>query len=169
MSVNLGKMCAIIDIQGFKNENNKLIVKEIAILTNENRMQHFVFLPPYGLQELPPSKIREAKWMQNHHHGFSWRDGYIPYHHLKALITPLLNNKTIYVKGCEKQYWTKQLFGQTLIVINMEEDLQCPKLSFLKYQYPNTYRCLVHQGVCAQENVFLMEKFLKCNNYSNQN
>lgn len=157
-------MSVIVDIQGFKDNNNKFIVKEAAVLSSENRVQHFIFQPPYKFQGLVLSKQKLAKWMQIYHHRFPWNFGFIPYYMLENCIAPLLKNKHIYVKGCEKKNWIRDIFGSDLSVYNMEDDMKCPKLAFLKYRYPNVHRCLIHEGVCALENVLMLEKFLQnCN------
>lgn len=159
-------MNVIVDIQGFKDNNNKFIVKEAAVLSNGDRIQHFVFQPPYNFGGLQPAKQREAKWMENNHHKFSWKYGFTPYHKLNNLMWPLLRNNYIYVKGLEKQTWMKEIFGDDLIIYNLEEDMECPKLAFLKYQYPNVHRCIVHEGVCALENVLVLGKYMQSKNYN---
>lgn len=155
-------MTAIIDVQGFKGLTNKFIVKELAILTDGNQMQHFVFQPPFRFKDLTIEKRREAKWLCKNYHGFCWDDGYIPYHQMYSLIAPILKDKTIYVKGCQKARWLQDIFSN-ITVHDMEDELQCPNLSYLQFLNSNVQRCLIHNGRCAQQNVCLLRNFLESN------
>ena len=43
----------ILDFQGFKNEKNDYIVKELAIMSTDARIYELhLFLPPYNLRQL---------------------------------------------------------------------------------------------------------------------
>lgn len=157
-------MHAIVDIQGFKDIKNRIIVKELAILTPENQLQHFIIQPPYKFNDLSPGKQREANWLQRNKHGFKWEDGYLPYHLILSTITPLLQNKIIYMKGREKANWLRNFFDNKIAVYEMEEEMECPKLSYLQFLYNNCQSCLIHTGNCAQENVHLLKNFMENKN-----
>lgn len=47
------------DIQGFKIENNKFIVKEFAAYDGV-RISHYIFKPPFPLKMLSPDLYKQA-------------------------------------------------------------------------------------------------------------
>lgn len=150
---------AIVDIQGFKLQNNEFVFKELAILTEEYQLQHYIFKPPFSYKDLTTTEKRQVKWLQHNFHGFKWDDGYIPYQKLYATVEPLLRNKIIFVKGSEKMRWIEQAFGSEFTTYDVEED-GCPKLSALKFEN-DVPSCIIHNGYCALENVFLIRNFMR--------
>lgn len=152
-------MSAIVDVQGFKDNQNKFIVKEIAILTSENKFQHFIFQPPFAFKDLTNEAKKQVKWVKNNLHGFDWYDGYIPYHHLYTIVPTLLHGKTIFVKGQEKIEWIKEFVTENIYIVDVEDELECPKLSWLKFVNQNI-SCISHKGLCALQNVFNIKNFL---------
>lgn len=147
----------IIDVQGFKQKkNNQFILKELAILTSGNQVQHYIFKPPFPYKDLTLAEKKQVRWLQHNFHGFRWDDGDIPYHSICGVADRLLRDKIIYVKGCEKIQWLKQIFGNKLIIYDAEEE-GCPKLTTEDESEPS---CIVHKGQCALKNVFIIRKFL---------
>ena len=51
----------VVDVQGFKIENNKFISKELAAYDGR-KICHYVFKPPFNLNQLPPNLTKEANW-----------------------------------------------------------------------------------------------------------
>lgn len=150
---------AIVDVQGFKDQHNKFIVKELAILSSEDKLQHFIFQPPFKFEDLTPKIKKQVFWLKHNLHGFGWHDGYVPYHYLYTVVTPLLAEKNIYVKGLEKKEWLKDFLGDGVTIWNIEDELNCPKLSWLRFLHTE-FSCLNHKGQCALQNVFTIRKFL---------
>lgn len=155
MSVNT---IIIIDVQGFKLQNNQFILKELAILTSENQVQHYIFQPPFPYKDLTRAEKRQVRWLQYNFHGFRWGDGNIPYNRIYGIadqLLLLLQDKIIYVKGSEKKQWVEQIFGNKLIVYDAEEE-GCPNLTTEDKIEPS---CIVHKGRCALKNVFFIKNF----------
>ena len=159
----------IIDIQGFKGHNNKFLVKELAILHNENEVQHFILKAPFDFNKLPLELQEQARWLHQNHHGLSWEGGSVTFHSVKQFLLHNLRNKIVYVKGCEKRNWLLDILGnrgKTTAVYDMD-DLGCPNLRILKkqdQQHQQQRRCLNHKGYCALQNVYLLNNYLNKKN-----
>lgn len=144
-------MNLIIDVQGFKIENNRFIVKELAAYDGCHTSHH-IFKQPFHLNLLPPDLQKQASWLIKHHHGISWDEGFTPLHKFSNIIKSLTNNcDCIYVKGAEKakliqKYTTKPVF-------ELSED---PPLQ------PSEAQCFFHKRkycICALTNVFLLYNY----------
>lgn len=151
-------MFAVVDVQGFKRENGPFIVKELAILTNQNKLQHFIFQPPFSFKKLTTAEKRNVIWLQRNLHGFYWEDGQVPYHQLYATIKPLLRNETIYVKGSEKVQWMLDILGANGNILNIEDELTCGKI--IDMTSGDEPSCLLHTGQCGLKNVFVIRNLL---------
>lgn len=153
-------MVYFIDVQGFKGAYNSFIVKEIAILNDRNECQHFIVHPPYNISNLPPDLHRKAYNTCQNHHGLDWTIGFSPLDAIIDHFSGVLNSHTIYVKGAEKVKWIKDLFrlGENANVQNLDEK-GCPRIENMRRTYPDISRCIVHQGTCALQNVYLCKKF----------
>ena len=92
---------AIVDIQGFKTDENKFLPKEIAILCN-GQMQNFVIKPPYPFYDLTKTERKQVSWIERNRK-ILWSEGFIPYLNFKYHILDYLSDKCIYTKGLEKQ------------------------------------------------------------------
>lgn len=136
----------IIDVQGFKCENNKFLVKELAAF-NGSQTCHYIFKSPFNFYCLPLEYQQQAKWVTAHHHTIDWNQGYTPFHQFPHIMKQLTNNvEEIYVKGAEKarflQRYTKAC------VIELPES---PPLS------PSDCCCFYHKKqtcICALSNVY---------------
>lgn len=151
-------MSAIVDVQGFKTDQNRFILKEIAILCN-NQMQVFLFKPPYPFYGLSKTERSQVTWIERNRR-ILWNEGFIPYSNHKDIIASILNNKYIYAKGLEKVEWIKEL-TKTNKVYNLE-DKGCPKLIDLYEQYKSSnqvFYCIYHPTICALRNVTTLRKW----------
>lgn len=159
-------MNAIVDIQGFKTENNEFIVKEIAILY-KNKTQVFLIKPPFPFHELTKWEKKQVNWIERNRNIY-WSEGSVPYSKCKGLITNILKDKCLYAKGLEKVAWLKYILKNNNIV-NLE-DKGCPNLLSLYnlYKYSgDVYSCNYHDSVCALKNVLSLNKWLYNNNKYN--
>lgn len=93
-----------IDVQGFKDENNKFILKEIAFLNSENICKVFILKSPYPFEKLPKKYQKQSIWLYDNYHGLNWNTGNDT---LKSVKKYIYNNnlriQEIYVKGLEKK------------------------------------------------------------------
>lgn len=71
-------MFAVVDLQGFKTDNNDFIVKEIAILCENNQMLVLLIKPPFPFNELSETEKMQVRWIERNRQIY-WREGIIPY------------------------------------------------------------------------------------------
>lgn len=141
----------ILDIQGFKIENNKFIVKELAAYDGK-KICHFIFRAPFSEKLLPPNIQKQNLWLTKNHHGLRWEEGVIPYFRLKSIIEELSRHSVpIYVKGREKADFIRTFIKSE----NVLEFAEHPKL-----QSYNP-KCLYHSlnsCICALSNVYKLHE-----------
>lgn len=157
-------MKAIVDVQGFKRDNNEFILKEIAIICND-QVQVLLFKPPFPFYDLTKTERRQVSWIERNRR-ILWNAGVIPYYKNEIYIKELLRNKTIYTKGLEKILWLKYITGNN-DVFNLE-DKNCPSLLHLYNEYKTSndvFCCMYHPTICALKNVTCLKKW--CNDNIN--
>lgn len=121
---------AIVDLQGFKDNDNHFIVKEFALFTKNIQFHDIIQSSTCTFDTLNYSSKRSVEWLKHFHHGLDWNDGYITVDELCKTVEPILKNKLIYVKGLEKIEWLHQLMSYEssskpeLLIVNAE-DLGC--------------------------------------------
>lgn len=151
-------MNAIIDIQGFKTEDNKFILKEIAFICN-NRQQVFLIKQPYPFYDLSKMDRRQVSWIERNRRIY-WSGGFITYSNHRSIVRELLGNKHIYTKGSEKVMWLKEIAGHNN-VFNLE-DKGCPSILTLYSDYKlseDVFSCIYHSNICALKNVICLRKW----------
>lgn len=159
---------AFIDLQGFLyNHKNSLLVKEICILTKNIKFHEFV-KSPFPFNKLNYHFKKQAKWLEDYHHGLNWDMGYITLQELRTTISPILNGKILFVKGANKVKWMEDILDdKKIICINME-DINCD-LSLNKWETTiNQFSCEKHKNLsshCARSNATLLKKWF----YSHRN
>lgn len=146
-------MNLVVDIQCFKRENNKFIVKELAAYNGE-QLFHCVFRPPFALSTLSPDLQKQAQWLTKNHHCIEWTSGSIPHYMFSKVIEDMTKHvDRIYVKGREKATYLQQFISQPIIELDEE-----PAIS------QGSPKCLYHTKshcICALSNVFnLYETFI---------
>lgn len=153
-----------IDAQGFKNDNNEFIFKELAITFNNNEYQNFLIEPPFPFERLSRNKQKEAIWLRNNHHHLNWNDGSVSFKSVQNFLKENICITTdIYVKGIEKTEWIKDILGDNWyqVVVNIE-DLGCENLKSLQKNKPPIIQCPHHYttGCCALKTSFLIRSFV---------
>lgn len=162
----------ILDIQCFKDNNSKFIVKEASVLEVDTGtlLLHHIAQAPYARDVLTQDKLRESYWMSKHCHGLEWDQGDIPYHVLLDKLRSCLANRTlIYVKGVEKQDFVYQNlltpaygYADTEVVDMM--DIGCGSLASIgNILSHNVLRCGRHKNTttrCALANCTLLRSWL---------
>ena len=90
---------AVIEFHGFKDNNNRYILKEFA-LVNGSFQCHVLFASPYSITELNDKMQRTARWLTRNLHGIDWDDGSVPYNEnlIRTLCKPF---STVHTKGLE--------------------------------------------------------------------
>lgn len=160
-------MIAIVDVQGFKNEQNQFIPKEIAVLC-DRRVYVLLIKPPYPFYDLTKKERLQVAWLEKNR-GLLWNEGITPYFNYKNQLCDFLSNKCILTKGCEKVIWLKEMFDNNITVYNLE-DRNCPSLVTLYDQYSsssNILSCVYHEKICALKNVFCLNMWCRENGILN--
>lgn len=155
-------MVYFIDVQGFKGPQNSFIVKEIALLNDQNEFQHFIVNSPYDINNLPPYLQSQAYYVYQKHHGIEWSSGFTPLDSIIVRFSHVLEGHIIYVKGAAKIKWIKDLFrlGGNADVQDLSEQ-GCPSIENLRRTFPGIQRCVIHHGVCALQNVLLLKMYIQ--------
>lgn len=156
-------MNVIVDVQGFKREDNEFIPKEIAIMWN-GRIFVLLIKPPTAFYNLSKKERLQVSWIERNR-GINWNQGLIPYNLYKSVISDFFKNKSIFVKGFEKVLWLKDILNNKN-VYNLE-DKNCPSLVTLYNSYSTSsdiISCIYHSNMCALKNVSCLNKWCIENN-----
>lgn len=151
-------MNVIVDLQGFKSDNNKFIPKEIAI-RSENHVLVLLIKPPYAFYDLSKKERLSVMWIEKNH-SVLWNEGFVPYYNFHFHLRNYLENKRIFVKGSEKVLWLKQIVDNDNV--HNLEDMNCPRLETLHKNYlmsPDIQTCIYHTKVCAYKNASCLYKW----------
>jgi len=94
---------SVVDVQGFRANNNDFILKEICVMRDRDIMFHEVFLPPFEWHELSKEAQRTNNYCRRFVHGLRWDSGTIPYCQMEDVLTRVFNgHDLVYTKGSEK-------------------------------------------------------------------
>jgi hypothetical protein len=116
-------MNLVLDIQCFKREHNKFVVKELAAYDGE-KMSHFLFKQPFPIGMLPHDLQKQVHWLSKHHHCIEWTSGYTPYYYLGDILRDLTSGvDRVYVKGKEKAHYLQKLISKPVIEFDEEPAL----------------------------------------------
>jgi hypothetical protein len=144
-------MTAIVEFHGFKDNNNRFILKELAIVS-ENFQCQIIFKTPFGFNRLNEKMRRTAQWVTRHVHHIKWNADGIDFNKkmLRELVKPY---KVIYTKGLEKVEYLKQFHndvreidwdktdpGQVNCLLSQHrgnEDVKCALYSAKSYSNKN--------------------------------
>ncbi|KAJ8870113.1 hypothetical protein PR048_029125 [Dryococelus australis] len=101
------------DVQGFQNNGNCFVLKEIAF-------SHLT------------ETLHTCLWLSCKFHGLLWEDGQVEYFDAKYLFRKLVNTEdTVYVKEGKKTKWLENILGTSCNIVDLE-DYGCPALQVLK-------------------------------------
>lgn len=149
----------IADLQGFRDMDNRFIIKEISVFL-KGYIQNFLVKPPYPFDSLTYDEKKQVRWLERNR-GIRWSEGHIGYNDFVKIIKPYLFNKKIITKGLEKIEWIKE-FCQDCEVVDIGE-MGCPNFQRL-YKTYNTVNCIHHDKICALRNVLCIKEWYCDNN-----
>lgn len=102
----MARLAAIVEFHGFKDNDNRFVVKELAIVS-EHFQAHLVFSAPYSESCLSEKMRKTADWLTNHFHFIRWDETGVPFD--EELIRVLCSQFSIlYTKGEEKLRFLRQ-------------------------------------------------------------
>lgn len=152
----------VLDFQGFKDNNNNFIIKEIAVTDiNNSLLLHWFIQQPYSISKLSPAYMRQANYNSKFYHGIPWNYGNTSFKHVKKELNKILAYNYVLIKGKEKQIFIQHLFKKAYV-----EDLDyIPSLKKLKSKYFYNscpfHQCHVPLFSCALENVLKIQTYLQ--------
>lgn len=149
-------MRLILDLQGFKDEKNKFIPKELATYDGV-KISHHIFKQPFPLNSLSPEQHKEAVWLMKNYHCINWNDGFTPLHHFSAIIQKVTQDaEFVYVKGREKTNYIKKYCSKPVVEIDEQPCLHkvIPKCMF----HNNSLAMCALSNVFEMYNIFFMNK-----------
>ena len=154
----------VVDFQGFHDNGNNFILKELCIQSIENgklvgARKQYLFLPPFDFRHLSDKKKKEVNYLKNRFHKFSWNCGLQDYDEVYSILKNLNGAKCIYVKGSEKKQVLEKELNRRIIDL---ETLNCPSLSVLKQQDSFVIDCPFMHNTrnCAVNNVYLLSRWV---------
>lgn len=153
----------IIDVQGFKDDFNKFIVKELAVSLSETENYNYFIASPFDFNKLSPSLQKQSKWLTKNFHKIAWTYGSENLKNvLKSIQISTSTADLIYVKGIEKQKWVSELLKTNIIIENIE-NIDCPNFTILYKTYQSIIdkSTCIHSTNCALKNVICLRNFLK--------
>lgn len=160
-------MDIFIDIQGFLDENDKFVPKEVAVLASKNEfIGHWIVKPTFPFQGLSDEIKKRNNWLTIHHHGIEWFEGETSInalnHFLQTIVTPCVN---IYTRGRDKRKYLQMITSRE--IIDLEQDPLCPSYANME----NTESTMCHAHVtkhfrsfkkfsCALNNVYKLRSWI---------
>lgn len=78
-------MNLVLDIQGFKIENSKFMVKKLAGYNGE-KLHYYIFKLPFPFEMLSTDIQKEAKWLIENYHTIHWNEGVTPLHKFNVIL-----------------------------------------------------------------------------------
>ena len=159
----------IVDLQGFKDESNKFILKEITVLHDNDHCIHFIIKPSISFDDLPYEMKDSVHWLVENHHGLDWDSGFVTIEVVKPFLRAHLQGATIFVKGTDKVKWMQDIMNNEGVVINLEDIIKTPSLRNIINSFPNYKPCSEHEKNCTTQHVLAMQAYIKIvDNFFNQ-
>ena len=144
-------MISTVDVQGFKIYDNRFIIKEIAVVLNEEEFHCFHIKAPFEYKDLSERDKRQSKWLALHHHNLSWDHGSDSFMTVKKYLSELLKNRKVYVKGEEKAMWIQEFLDKPILNVETISSYDV-NISRLYNMYPNTLQCQYHDNNNGKSN-----------------
>ena len=157
-------MDLVIDFQCFRDNENRVIPKEVAVLSvKQDFSAHWITAPLYKSNKLKSDVRRTNNWLTLNHHGLDWYDGEVSvkdvYKNLRGICR---RADKIYVRGREKAALLSKVTTREIINLELEDD--CPP--FQKLTWCENY-CMQHaikpthiRFSCALNNAYRLKNWL---------
>lgn len=143
-------MEAVVEFQGFKDNYNRFIVKELVVIGTYFQSQ-IIFQSPYGFNNLNEKMRRTARWLSRHFHNINWNDGGVPYNEeiIKDLCKPF---SIIYTNGLEKVKFLQQ-FHNDVREISWDRSETCKVQCMLSKHNGSDTKCALYSAKSFHENL----------------
>lgn len=135
---------AVVEFHSFKDNENRFIVKELAVVSDSYCCQ-LVFKPPYAKDELNAKMRRTANWLERFFHKISWSDGGITYKE-QTIIDIVKPFDTIYTKGVEKVKFLGRFHNNVKDITF--DPVKVSNFTCILWQHRDTTRCALRSAKC---------------------
>jgi len=157
-------MDIVIDIQGFRNADEKFIPKEVAVVAiNATIIGHWIMMPPCPFSDLSERVRRENNWLSRNYHGIEWFDGEGNLKYFTLQLREITRQaRYIYTRGQEKTRYLRELLSRN--VYNLEGI--SPPFKELPDGEEGGQRCTHHgfrtkaKFLCALRNAYKLKHWL---------
>ncbi|VDO11375.1 unnamed protein product [Brugia timori] len=156
----------IIDFQAFKDEENRYILKEIAVIAVEtDEVGHCIIKPPYPGDMLSEKCREQVSYIVTYQHGICWEDGYIKYVDAIRLVRDMTKNAVqVFIKGSERAKFIRKLTGKPTIDF---DTLNCPRAKNLAnvesspdcFYYRHTPKYHMNFEACSLRRVYKLKEW----------
>jgi len=156
----------IVDFQAFKDEYNRYILKEMAIIpVYTDEAAHCLIKPPHALSKLSSNCRASVYYLLKNHHGIFWEDGYMNFIDAIRLLKDMTENaEKILIKGSERARFIEKVTGKPTVDF---DSLQCPRAKHLPsvssapdcfyYRHSPTYH--TYFEACSLRRVYKLKKW----------
>ena len=140
------------EFHGFKDNNNRFIVKELAVV-GKNFQSQIVFRSPYSFYNLNAKMRRTARWLSRHFHRIKWDDDGVKYNEriIRDLCKPF---RVIYTNGVEKAEFLRE-FHNDVREITWDHSGEARSVNCLLPQHHNNpdANCALQSAKSFQHNL----------------
>lgn len=146
-------MAAVIEFHGFKDNTNRFVVKELAIVGKHFQV-HLIFSAPYDESCLNRKMRRTARWLTNHFHFIKWADEGVPFN--KEWLRVLCSQFSIlHTKGEEKVRFLRQFHNNVQEIegsyaYSSDLDVKC----ILPQHNDNSVHCAMRSATAYYRHIF---------------
>lgn len=124
----------IIEFEGY-NLRGRFIYKELVINVlsenEENDIKHFFIRPPFAKDKLKQKDLKNVLYCERYLHKIKWDSGNVRMSEVTKVLNSLPSNSIVYTKGLQKKLLLEPLLPFSCDVIDLEDNLKCPRISVL--------------------------------------
>ena len=146
----------IIEFQGFKDDDNNFIVKELAMVSSSEQIS-MLFQAPYSTDCLRRETVQRNRWCTNNLHGIEWESGDVRYDLMQPSILSFVKQYSrLVTKGLEKSNFLTELTLRKFT--NLDDVIFCKKT-----ELPHVEHMCFHKSdyACAMRNAKSLFKWLE--------
>lgn len=123
LNCSFTKRC-VIEFQGFRNNANNFIIKELVIYdVTTGVINYFLFKPPFPFNYLNRKASRTTEWLSQNFHHIDWNEGFTSYKELNKIMRHYCDQyDVIYTSGIEKTQFIRRYASDRVRNITVNTD-----------------------------------------------
>lgn len=152
------KSC-VIEFQAFRDNNDKYIIKELAILDLLTFVVYpFMFEAPFSFSKLNAKSKTTNKWITKHFHRIQWYEGFISYTNLHSIMFQFCKQYPhIYTRGLEKKNWIQRYTHGKVYDIKVNKDFKHNIDNICTFAKDSKHA----QSQCSLRNAYILAAYLE--------